>query len=204
MGELHNELRHGSRLSVGIKRLLGMDGDQEGTSRVSETLTPVMDPWSRPEFALHRGELLAWHGVDQAAVAGQTSKTQVKNPAGSRVLFVVSGVWIRVTAAATVGFFLGVNPDLATLDAGFGMRDMRGIQPRTRTLLRHETSAAAATGNQWRQVFLPNTASLYVPLNIILEPGGADLGVACLVANVGFQAWYDGYERLLFQGEGRQ
>ena len=87
MSRLHNALTRGA-ISDALKRAVGDTRSQGGVERYSETLEPVLDLWSRPEWAILRDEIL-WGGAStQAAVAGELSFVAVINPLGSGMLTV--------------------------------------------------------------------------------------------------------------------
>lgn len=100
MAQLHNALRYYTDLTRGLKRALGLQGEDEGTSRVSETLTPVFDPFRYPEHVIHRGEIRFTGWADLAAGgAGTFGKAVIRN-VGTR-LVVVERVYLRSGLAAS-------------------------------------------------------------------------------------------------------
>jgi len=81
-----------------IRRVGGLYG---GGSKVVEVLPevfPVIElENTTPENLLFTGWRLAWQQIQQAAVALQTSKVQLANPAGSGILAAVTQIIIRTT-----------------------------------------------------------------------------------------------------------
>src|SRR5574342_537374 len=89
MAEEHNAIKYGTTISkAGAVATGGAYGDV-GISRLSETLTPIIDLWARPEWALLRGEIHFARFVSGQAVAGRFSGFEVVNPAGASKIAVV-------------------------------------------------------------------------------------------------------------------
>lgn len=87
---LHNALTNYVQLLNGFRRALGeMGGDFSGIERAGETLTPILNPWSLPEWALLRGEILFARSIAVGALAANYSIQELVNPTGSGVLAVV-------------------------------------------------------------------------------------------------------------------
>lgn len=88
MGHLHNALHHATALLNGLRVSIGAvaDADFDGTSRFGETLQPVMDVWSRPEWRLPRGEITYARRISAPAVAARFSGLELINPVGSGVI----------------------------------------------------------------------------------------------------------------------
>lgn len=121
---IHNQLTNYAQLLAGFRRALGEMGPNfSGIERAGETLTPTIDLWSLPEWALARGEqLFARDGISQGAGgAGVFSSEEFVNPAGSGVLAVIleifnssSNVFVGVDngpALGAVATARGVNLD---------------------------------------------------------------------------------------------
>lgn len=112
MGSVHNELRRGN-LSAALTRALGVQKGDEGIERFGETMQPVIDLWSQPEFSFLRHELLMTVQFGNVAVAGEFSAVALVNPVASNCLAVVEmvdyrtptasgGVTLRLASAAAV------------------------------------------------------------------------------------------------------
>lgn len=99
---IHNALRRPGKLLVGIKNALGMAEADAGVERLSETLTPIINPWGLPEWASLRGEGL-WAGWRlQSAVAAQNGYVGIVNPSTSNNIIVVDGFHVRTGAVTDV------------------------------------------------------------------------------------------------------
>lgn len=99
-----------------------MGADFSGIERAGETLTPTMDLWALPEWALLRGETIFSRIWSVGAQAALFSSAEFVNPAGSGVLAVVlelgnvSGNTLQAsidsgTAIGVVGTVRGVAND---------------------------------------------------------------------------------------------
>jgi len=124
MGQTHNELRRGD-LSRALKNLLA-DSRGGGLERYGETLTPVIDMWSRPEFALLRGEALFGEIEPVPAVVGELGMAGIVVPAASGMLAVVFAA-VRSGSAAAWQFGLATEVAvLATLTVGPQVQNVDG------------------------------------------------------------------------------
>lgn len=107
MGE-HNEIKYTPYGRLG--RDLGVSETESGITRLSESLTPIVNIYGQPELALHRGERIYQVGqVSLTAPAARFAIAQLLNPAGSRVIAVVD----RLLWTSTVN----VNVDAETGDS---------------------------------------------------------------------------------------
>lgn len=86
---IHNAIKYGTSLLRGYSRATGLGEDEEGTVRLGETLTPVLDFWSQPEWAFSRGEIPGVTRVVKNAVAGEFGIIGLLVPAASRRRIVV-------------------------------------------------------------------------------------------------------------------
>lgn len=117
MSSLHNALRGAKRLLPGIKKILGVTDADAGVERFSETLQPVLDPWSQPDFSFPRGETRHARGIVVAAGAAATfAGFTLVNPAGSNRIIVVLTMSLNVNAATD--YELSVDTQ-GTLDGSF-------------------------------------------------------------------------------------
>jgi len=112
MAEEHNALKYGPVISKAGSIAAGGGYGDVGISRLGETLQPVIDLWSRPEWALLRSEILFARFADSAAVAARFSSIEFVNPAGSQIVAVVSFV-LPTTASEMnldAGTAIAANP----------------------------------------------------------------------------------------------
>lgn len=92
MAHLHNALHHPTQLLDALRRAVGEgdDSDFEGTSRFGETLQPILDVFSQPEWRTLRGETWWSRYVNTStAPAGRFASVELVNPTGSNILAVV-------------------------------------------------------------------------------------------------------------------
>lgn len=81
----------------------GLAENEAGVERLGETLTPTLNIWERPEWALLRGETL-WvaNRVVTAGGAGTMAGVAICNPVGSGIVTVVEKAQLNVAVAGAV------------------------------------------------------------------------------------------------------
>lgn len=90
MPALHNGLTSNPKLQEAFRRILGEQSQFfAGLERASESLQPVIDMWSMPEWALLRGEIIFSQTTSIAANAGTFQSQEFVNAAGSGVIAVM-------------------------------------------------------------------------------------------------------------------
>lgn len=206
MGHLHNALHHPTQLLDALRRAVGEgdDSDFEGTSRFGETLTPVLDIFTQPEWRLLRGESWWSRYVNTAtAPAGRFASVELVNPTGSDILAVVRVVHQASSPDFEVGPDTGgsiaANPvsnsarplDTRLVNAAGGFADHRC----TLTL---GDVAAGVTNPNWLYDVIEGTACP----EFILRPG-SKLWLIATAAATDLQANIAWSERRLFPGEER-
>lgn len=113
MPHVHNALHSFTALQSAYRvAVQEADPGFTGIERAGETLTPTLDLWSQPEWALPRGEVMFARGAAVAAVPGRFSGIELVNPVGSRHLARVDRVRI-----ASVAPWLG-GPAFLVTDSG--------------------------------------------------------------------------------------
>jgi len=105
VGSIHNELRRGG-LSQALRNALQVTDAESGLERFSETLSPSIDLWSRPEWRLLRGERSYSGGVHVNANGGNLARVALYNPADSAVLVLIDE--IQVWSTNTSDFYVYV------------------------------------------------------------------------------------------------
>lgn len=102
MPHVHNALHHLTRVQGAYRAALG-EGDPafNGLERAGETITPTLDLWALPEWALLRGEVLYQRSVAVGALAGNYSTQELVNPVGSGILAVVLEIMNQATLSQT-------------------------------------------------------------------------------------------------------
>lgn len=102
MSDVHNAIHRFGNLIAGVRRMVG-GGADVAIERLGETLTPVINPWERPEWYHPRGErLLAVHESVGAGAATFNSGAAIVNPAGSNMIVVVTNASVIPSAASAV------------------------------------------------------------------------------------------------------
>lgn len=199
MGFEHNALSYGIALSRAAARAAGMNDGELGLARLGETLTPTMDLWSRPEWALLRGERLWMVNPSIGATVAEFSQVGIRNPVGSGLITVVQG-WL-LNSAVTGNFQVrAAASTLVDATSTPNARDSRvplltGIQ--TVSLA---TSAAAALGSLYMTIRELSSSSTARELNFVLSPG-FDVYIGPDAVNLLINATIWGYERQAFPGE---
>lgn len=169
---IHNALHRTNALLQGINRALGNDRGGTGVERLSESLTPIMNPWQLPEWAFLRGELLGW--TDQnigAGGAGFRSIAQLFNNSENRIVVIEPGS--RFSAGAG-NVELGVTATQATTDSGLNLllRDTRILNPSVSgARARSQNNAAIPAGFTAGISFLSAAVLYDLTFPIILSPG---------------------------------
>src|SRR5438132_10615506 len=102
MGQQHNELNRAVEIDHAVRVIVSETDSESKVERFSETLTPILDIWSRPEWAFLRNEVLFSVGPQtSAAVAAQSSFVQLFNPVTSTRIVVITGAAFKATVLST-------------------------------------------------------------------------------------------------------
>lgn len=186
-----------------------MSQDAEGVLRVSETITPSIDPWSQPEFAALRGEKLGSARMVAVAVAAEFGIVAFGNAAGSGEIVVIEE--LAVKAASTLSVVAEIIADTAiagTLSAPafFGSpRDRRFpfSQVAGRVFTRTGTDPASTFGIQFDEITCA-VASQFFPFlcctPFILRPG-EDVIMVAQSPNAQLNAVVKWRARMAYNGE---
>lgn len=197
---IHNGLAYGGPLSKAAAVAVGLGREEEGLSRLSETLGIELDLWSEhlPEFAWHRNERLWGNGPDSAvsAVAAQNSVVGVRNPANSNQIVVVERL---STDAASCEVRIGPNTDFvpATISTPVS-RDTRLVPINNCRTQSFRSNVAVVTGA--RVFFFGNTTNQWLDIMVALTPGFYCMAVNPTV-NTALNACFMGRERPALPGE---
>lgn len=114
MASVHNQLSRGP-WTAAIKAALGVSRSDGGIERFGETLQPVFDLWSRPEWRLLRGEYIWGFARSVVAVVGEFSFVGIRVPAGlEQVLCTVEG--INCSSGDGARLFLRYHGNLTAAD----------------------------------------------------------------------------------------
>lgn len=129
MTQVHNQLTRGP-WTVALKGALGLSKSEGGVERFGETMQPVVDLWSLPEWSFLRDEWLWAGNQTAAAVAAEGSIVALVNPADSGCIVVVEKVSAAGGAAMSVQLGLELDTVLAATLAAQGTvraRDNRWV-----------------------------------------------------------------------------
>lgn len=203
MSQIHNQLDHSAELLGGISVAAGLGRDKDGVIRLGESLEPILDPFSLPEWAYLRAERLGAGRGFQPAVAAEFSIIALGNAAGSGNLVVVESVNIL----STVTTQLEVAADslvAATLGAAafyVSGRDRRFGSTQGRTFLKIGSDLASTFGVQLeQQAGAAGVFNSYISTPIVLKPGD-DLLIIAQTINTAIQCNWKWRERKAFTGE---
>lgn len=194
MGSLHNGLTSNPKLQEAYRRALGEQSQGfSGLERGSESLQPVIDLWSVPEWALLRGEVLYSRRGFIAAGAALFSSTEFVNPAGSGILAVV----YEITNQSAISFDVAVDvgPALGVVAT------FRGLPNDTRWPQLGEVSQCTlVTGQLAAGVALPQdtlNASVRVQRPYIVAPGRKIFTIGTVVNTAMSMGFFWSERRLL-------
>lgn len=203
MGGIHNAIKYGTDILRAYSRAVGLGEEEEGTVRLGETLTPVMDVWSLPEWAFLRGETLWADNNLIVAVAAEFGFGGVRNPTGSRRVVVVKELVVSTPGATIkVEYRRGVI-DADGVDATDNVVTLDTRSPSTVVTvpltLRGAHAVPIGSGPYYKQTATA-TADAVNNVPVILLPG-QELRVYGGTVNVAFEfsAW--GTVRFLQPGE---
>lgn len=202
MPHVHNGLHEYSRLLDAAARAIGeKSGAQDftGIERFGETLTPTMDLWALPEWAILRGEILFARAAAVGAVALLFSSLEFVNPATSNVLAVV--LLLR-NVAGVAAFQTGVDSGAALGAVGV----LQGVAVDTRYPQLGEVSRCTITQGQLAgAIALPQDTinpGITATIPYIIRPGNK-LMLINPIANQGISSTIFWTERPLLPTENR-
>lgn len=171
MSSLHNALqKYGILLTAYADALGESSSDKPLIERLGETLTPIIDIWSRDEWAALFGEALWWRSQFQAAVAANNSFAGVTNVTADKIVTVEG--WAVDSAAIGVGSLVPavVAPTIVAAPGGNASgRDLRygGFAAIAAVRGFAGSEAAATLTNNWNR----ELANTMVPIKVVLPPG---------------------------------
>lgn len=211
MGHVHNAIHRYGALLKGIKNIFGDVDAEAGVERYGETVTPIVNPWERPEWALPMDVKLGTSQTRATLVAAEFSMVGLLVPTGSNTIVVVEGVRGRNLSDADA--LLLVRADVTSVSAITGFselasasfcRDFRVLRIQgtqlTKAHLFRGTSAAPPGSNQ-DVAFHPTTAeATFQSPPYVLGPGDA-LYVRTQTVNQSLESAWKWRERLALPGE---
>lgn len=102
---IHNQLSRGP-FGRALKDALGDSKSEGGLERFGETMQPIIDLWSRPEFELLRGELLWSISLVKAADAANSGVVGIMLPQASKLICTIERISGRNSTAAAAALIL--------------------------------------------------------------------------------------------------
>jgi len=198
--KVHNQISRGD-VTNAVQRALGITKpDTAGVERYSETLTPVQDIWSQPEWSFLRGERLQGFAGNVGAIAAEFGYSALINPAGSNVLVVVTVAVGRLLAYnLQIGQEATYAATLAAVLPGGIFRDTRwpvsslGGSARIRT-------GTDPSGTLGTTIEFGTNGTPAVNLPVVLAPGWG-VALAGVVVNTALDYVWGWRERKAYPGE---
>lgn len=206
MGFDHNELTSGE-LAAAIRNALGVTAPDSGLDRFGETLTPIINLWQQPEWALLRSELLGAGFRIGSQAAGTSSQVCLINPAGSERLVVVEQIIVSTSGVTPIEILTGVETDFATLATGplqTFSRDLRigaaaGSARAPRAYMR-SGDVAGRLGNALVRLDSQSIGDRKAQVPFVLPPG-TGVNAAAVTVNIPLPVAYVFRERSVRKGE---
>lgn len=200
--QLHNRLTTFTALLRAFQKALGEERRDafSGIERAGETLTPVVDLWSRPEWAFLRGEFIWAARTNQAAGgAGTNSKCGLINNSADQIVVVVQHAieFFGANAARLQrdGTALTAGTQAVRLDYRVAAAPTPVGAPTTQT-----AADAVASGNTAFEIQSTGAETHYVVIPVLLMPGDA-FHWRSTNANVQLGVSFVGYTRRALPGE---
>ncbi|MGH8566961.1 MAG: hypothetical protein ACREXU_02840 [Gammaproteobacteria bacterium] len=172
MAQLHNELHRAGRIQEAFKLILGVEESDSGVERFSETLQPILDIWSRPEWAALRGERRLLAAGDQAGDGTNVPKIRLRvfgmRPHALIVVRLTLGVELADVVRVRrqdLSADLATNVDTTDEDGRFGLNATSEVSV--------SRGNEAAVGNTVWSARLSAATVYQPPLEIILVTGQA-------------------------------
>lgn len=184
MGQ-HNALQQYTELLDAYSRALGERDGWSGIERGGETLTPVIDLWSQPDWDYLRG-VERRSTVTSIGIGAGTSELQIWMPPGTGLLFVVTHLLMNV--ASNILLELVDTALLGTGDVGLAAMDSR-LKSQSSIVRQRSGNAGAAVTARWRlpaEQRDPDSRWIVKP-GSLLRIGAANTATAMIAAVQGYQ-----------------
>lgn len=173
--EVHNGIKYAGQELEAFAIAAGVSREQSGVERLSESWTPVIDSFIRPELAFLRGERLGAIAMFVAAVPAEFSIIAFGNDSQSRSLVVIEAAAVGQSGQVVQLESVLDSTIAATLSAaGFAAsgRDRRFVPAAGRAFVRSGSDLGNTFG-----IFLERAISVaggfvdFKNLPVILRPG---------------------------------
>ena len=201
----HNQITYGTSILRAYPKVLGLDPNEPGISRLSESLIGIVDLWSAPEFFFPRGDVLWATFGGNTAVAGEFGMVAISNPSTTKIVVVESATVIQQNAAGNA-YATGFSTDTllaATLGtAGVVAVDRRHGPSTVQTVIRIGTDPTFPFSTRNEQIRTPvnEPFSFINTFPCVLGPGDG-VWVQAATANTVMEVNFRGRERPSFPGE---
>ena len=201
---VHNAIKYAPLVQRAAAAATGLAGEESGLERVGESLTPVFDLWTLPEWAFLRGErLCGWSRFVPAGGAATFAGVALCNTTPN-ILCVVEAVSVQIAGASPVQLWMALDADVqASFPASSqgASRDRRNPGTTSLAVVRYGSPAATPTAAplETRTIAVAETMDLVAP-PIVLATGQCCF-VQTTIANIALFANFKWRERRLFPSE---
>jgi hypothetical protein len=201
----HNAIHYGVSQIQAIAKAMGL-GDEEGVTRLGETLTPTVNLWeypARPDWAFLFGEKLCGIFRTEGATAGEFSAVALLNPTNSGYLGILDKASFDQSGTNLAQLQYASEAQVATLgtSAKGNVLDRRWASTVSFFSVLSGSDASSGIGSSLEQRRSPGNATIdFNCLPLVLPPGFAAVVVLILV-NTGLTVNFVWRERKLLPGE---
>lgn len=215
MSSQHNALKHGTDIQRAIARAVGLDFNEEGVGRISETLYPIFDVFDSDEWAfLRQARILGDSRQIAAGGAGTFGSCALENPVGSNYLIILPGGRSLGVQSGTAGTTYAVEMTQTSATAALGtrrsgvIRDSRWHDPASPLSSFQRSRATTAVGTPAALLGVTfgtirvavATELKFYDADVILSPGFA-VNLFCNTANLLANFQINWLERPIKPGE---
>jgi len=198
----HNAIQYRPTYGTAIGTLIG--APESEVSRISETITPILNLEEIPEAAFLFGVRLCAGSVTVGAVAGEFGYAGLVNFATSGLIVIVEKMSFDVSAVVIADLLQNTEAALvATLltTARGQVRDRRWPSILSQTLMHSGTDPSSSLGGIVEQRRSPGNASVDFTAFPFVLPPGVGLVVVDTTVNAGFTVNMVWRERRMLPGE---
>lgn len=176
MASEHNAINQGTNLLRSFPPAVGLSPDESGVSRLGETLTPVINVWTRPDLAFLRGDRQCSGNEDPAAGAGTFASVSFLNPAGSGVIAIIESITVAASVAGLVRV-VGRSPIGGVPGVGqVGFRDQRWGGILAPVCVMRSTAAAIPPGQRLHDQLVPLNQTVEILVTPLIIPPDTPTG----------------------------
>jgi hypothetical protein len=186
MPPIHNAIKYGTDLLRAYSRFIGLGEDEEGTVRLGETLTPILDLWRHPDADILRRAYRCGQMAGVAAVAASIAKVQVFMPSTARAIAIIEHISLGSGTAQLL--YLRSSTSIAGWTLSGGLTDFDRRSDRNSSICQIYTLNDATTpGFSMNGNLRPaNDHIEFDHPGLVLSPGQGVIGL-CNVVNTNLQ-----------------